>query len=439
MAPVEERRLVDAPSLDPQPTGKRDPNAHDPYAALRAPDYRLFAGGFIFSSTGLQMLSTALGWEIYQRTHDVFALGLIGLVRAVPVILLALPAGHAIDLYNRKRLLVATQAAFAVLAAALAIASFLGASLLWTYGLVSLMGCVRTFNGPTRQSLLPLIVPGALFHNAVTWNSGVFHFSALAGPVLAGLVIRWTGAAWPVYALATVGLLIFTLFGAAIRFKAPPRVQTPFTPRAMLAGLDHLWHEKTILAAIALDLFAVLFGGATALLPVYAADILHVGPVGLGALRAAPFVGALVMALALAHRPPFRKAGRALLWSVAGFGLATVAFGLSRWFPVSLAALMVLGALDNISVVIRHVLVQVRTPDALRGRVAAVNSVFIESSNELGAFESGAVASLFSGGAHGSIVSVVSGGIGTVLVVLGVARAWPQVRRLGRLEPPKTD
>jgi hypothetical protein len=199
----------------------------------------------------------------------------------------------------------------------------------------------------------------------------------------------------------------------------------------MTAGAGHLWREKTVLAAITLDLFAVLLGGATALMPVYAKDILGVGPVGLGALKAAPFVGAFLMALVLAHRPPFKRAGMSLLLSVAGFGVATIVFGVSTWFPLSLAMLIVLGGLDNISVVIRHVLVQVRTPDALRGRVSAVNSVFIESSNELGAFESGLVAKLF-----GPIFSVVSGGIGTMLVVAGIAWLWPEVRRLGRLEEP---
>jgi MFS family permease len=357
----------------------------------------------------------------------------MGLVRAVPVFFLALPAGRAVDLYNRKHMLVATQAVFAVLAGALALVTYHQLSLGFTYLLISLMGCARSFNAPTRQSILPLIVPPERFHNAITWNSGVFQFSALTGPLLAGWIIDWQKSAWPVYAAATAGLLAFTISSMFIRFDPPARAEGRFDLRSMLGGLDHLWHEKTILAAIALDLFAVLFGGATALLPVYAKDVLGIGAVGLGVLRAAPFLGALLMALALAHRPPFRHAGRALLWSVAGFGLATIGFGLSRWVTLSVAMLMLLGALDNISVVIRHMLVQVRTPDHLRGRVSAVNSVFIESSNELGAYESGLVARLFGGGAAGSTVSVVMGGVGTILVVLGIARLWPQVRKLGRL------
>lgn len=434
--PAEEERLAGGPTLEPELIVEEiEQKAHDPYEALRSPNYRLFAAGFVFSSTGLQMLATALAWEIYERTNDPLSLGLMGLARAVPVLLLALPAGHAIDLYNRKWLLVATQTSFAILAAILTLASYHGAPVWVFYLLIALMGCTRTFNGPTRQSILPLIVPSKAFHNAITWNSGVFQFSAMVGPIAAGwLLDRWR-IAWPVYAAGASGCLLLAVTACFIRFQQPPRTASSFSLRSMLAGLDHLWKEKTILAAIALDLFAVLFGGATALMPVYAKDILHAGPHGLGYLKAAPFVGALLMALVLAHRPPFKRAGPAMLWSVAGFGAATIVFGVSTSFGLSIAMLMVLGALDNISVVIRHVLVQVRTPDALRGRVASVNSVFIESSNELGAFESGGVAKLFGGEARGSIISVVIGGVGTILVVLGVAWAWPQVRRLGKLDP----
>jgi len=232
-----------------------------------------------------------------------------------------------------------------------------------------------------------------------------------------------------VYACMGFSCLLFSISAAAVKPRASPRSAGRFTWGSMLAGMAHVRREKTVLAAITLDLFAVLLGGATALMPVYAKDILHVGPQGLGVLRAAPFVGSFAMALVLAHRPPFLRAGRALLWSVALFGAATVVFGLSTNFALSLGMLFALGAMDQISIVVRHVLVQVRTPDALRGRVSAVNSLFIESSNELGGFESGAVASIF-----GPVVSVVSGGIGTILVVIGVAWAWPEVRRLGRLK-----
>jgi MFS family permease len=442
---VEEARREGNPELEPELIVEEvQRKAHDAYEALRLPNYRLYAWGFVCSSTGLQMLSTALGWEVYERTHSAYSLGLIGLARALPVIFLALPGGHLADLYNRKRILVSTQTVFAFLAAALAVASYSAAPIWLVYMIVALTGCTRSANGPARQSILPLIVPPGIFHNAVTWNSGAFQFSAMAGPILAGLLIAWMHAAWPVYAICAAGCLVFAVSTSFIQFRQPPRGESRFTVRSMLAGLGHLWHEKTILAAITLDLFAVLFGGSEALLPVFASkDMLNVGAVGLGALRAAHYLGALLMALVLAHRAPFRRAGRALLLSVAGFGLATIGFGLSPNFPVpelrfpiAILMLLTLGGLDNISVVIRHVLVQVRTPDALRGRVAAVNSVFIESSNELGAFESGAVAEAFGGLKRGSILSVVIGGVGTILVVVGVGWAWPQVRRLGTLEQP---
>jgi len=402
---------------------------HDPYLALRNPNYRFFALGFLVSSTGLQMLATGLAWEIYQRTQDALMLGYIGLARAIPVLLLALPAGQAADLFNRKLVLFGTQAAFTLLCALLAIASATGAALWITHALLVLMGCARSFNGPSRNALLPLLVADGEFHNAVTWNSGVFQLSATGGPLLAGGLIGVCGVAWPVYAVTAAGCAIAAVSALLLRPRAQQRGDGRFTLGSMTAGAGHLLREQTVLAAITLDLFAVLLGGATALMPVYA-QMLSVGAVGLGALKAAPYVGALLMALLLAHRPPFRRAGWSLLLSVAGFGAATIAFGMSHDFLLSLSMLLLLGGLDNISVVIRHVLVQVRTPDALRGRVSAVNSVFIESSNELGAFESGLVAKVF-----GPVVSVVSGGIGTILVVAGIAWLWPEVRRLGRLAP----
>ncbi len=433
--PIEELRPAGA-TVEPEPVAEEllDERPHDPYAAIRSPNYQRFALGFVVSSTGLQMMGTALAWEVYERTNDPLSLGFIGLARAVPVIFMALPAGQAIDLFSRKKVLVATQTAFFVLIGGLAAISYWQAPLLLVYGMLVLLGCARSFNGPSRSALLPSIVPPEDFHNAVTWNSGVFQLSAVGGPIIAGTVIYYTHLAWPVYAASAVMCLIFAISAAAIEPRPTAKRNGNFTLGSMLQGASHLWKEKTILAAITLDLFAVLLGGATALLPIYAKDILHVGPVGLGLLKAAPYIGAFLMAIILAYRPAFKHAGPALLWSIAGFGVATIIFGLSKWFWLSLSMLMILGGLDNISVVIRHVLVQVRTPDHLRGRVGSVNSVFIESSNELGAFESGLVAKLF-----GPLASVVSGGIGTILVVLGVAWLWPEVRRLGKLEEPKAD
>lgn len=405
---------------------------HDAYAALRNANYRRFAAGFLCSSTGLRMMGAAVIWEVYERTGSAFALGLVGLVRAIPVLVLALPAGHVIDLLDRRRMLAGTQAGFAAVMAGLALVSA-GDGPMWSlYALLFLSGCVRVFNGPARAVILPAIVPDRAFSNAVTWNSGAFQFSALAGPLMTGGLIWASESAWPVYALAAAGCGVFAVTALGIRL---PAVRTAagaagarFSFDGMFQGARHIWREPTVLAAITLDLLAVFLGGATALMPVYA-KMLDVGPVGLGALNAAPYAGALAMALALPHFPPFARAGRALLWSVAGFGACMAVFGLSPFFWLSVFALAASGAFDNISVVIRHVLVQVRTPEHLRGRVSSVNSVFIESSNELGSFQSGVA-----GAWLGPVAAVVSGGVGAMLVAAGAAWAWPALRQLGRLD-----
>lgn len=438
-------------------------SVHDPFAALRVRNYVLFLIGWLPASTGLQMQGTALAWEIYERTHDPMALGYIGLCRALPTILLALPAGQIVDLLDRRRVLISTQLGFTVASFLLAVGSigwwrgWMGngaMGLVVMLGLVAMTGMARVFNGPSRSSLLPQLIPGgagsAVFHNVITWNSGAFQVAATLGPLIAGFMIEFTKAAWPVYAVTAASCFWFAMvclfiraeqgkFVAAQRSTEKPEgtlsgsVWTAFRPSVLLPGIfegvQHMCREKTVLGAITLDLLAVLLGGATALMPIYAKDILHVGPQGLGWLKAAPYLGAALMALVLAFRRPFTKAGPALLWSVAGFGVCTIVFGLSEKIWLSLIALGLLGALDNISVVIRHVLVSARTPDRLRGRVSAVNAVFIESSNELGGFESGLVAKFF-----GPVASVVSGGIGTLLVVIGVAAWLPALRRLGRIQ-----
>jgi len=403
--------------------------AVDPYAALRSPNYRRFAFGFLFSSAGLQMLATAVGWEIYERTQDPMALGWVGVARALPVILFALPAGQVIDRFDRRWVLVITQIAMGIGAAMLAVASHRGDSPLFLmYALLVLMGCARAFNGPSRATLLPLIVAPGAFPNAVAWNSSVFQLSAVLGPIAAGFLLAWFGSAWQVYSFTAAFCLIFGVAAMGLRPREAPRATGPVSMSSLFAGASFIWREKPILGALTLDLFAVLLGGATALLPIFAKDILKVGPEGLGLLRAAPFIGAFLMSLLLTRLPPFRRSGPVLLWSVAGFGVCIVVFGFSTVFWLSLLALFMSGALDTVSVVIRHVLVQLRTPNELRGRVSSVNSVFIESSNELGAFESGLVAAYFV-----VVFSVVSGGIGTVLVVGAVALGLPQLRKLGEL------
>ncbi len=379
------------------------------------------------------MLAVAVGWEIYERTGDALLLGLAGLVRALPVIALAMFAGHLADVLDRKKLVVMTQFGFAVASGMLAIASGAGAPLWVLYAMLGLMGMARAFNGPSRHSLIPLLVPPRLFQNAVTWNANVFQFSAILGPVLAGGIIAATGHAWPVYLATSAGTA--TMACAVWRTRPAPQSRRAMgnPVEGFFEGARHMWRDRVLWGAISLDMFAVLLGGATALLPLFARDILDAGPVGLGLLRSAPYAGALVMGLVLAHRPAFRRAGPTLLWSVAGFGACMIVFGYSTSLWLSLAALAVGGACDQISVVIRHVLVQTRTPDHLRGRVSAVNSMFVECSNEIGGFESGVVARWM-----GPAFSVVSGGVGTLLVVLGTARWVPALLRLMRLEEPAT-
>jgi MFS family permease len=277
-------------------------------------------------------------------------------------------------------------------------------------------------------------VPREAFANAVTWGSSNFEIGSMIGPAIAGVLIAQFGVG-TVYALDALCSLAFIGFLLPIRIEQQLAQPARHAFSDLFAGLSFVWRTKVILATLTLDLFAVLLGGAIALLPIFAEQILHVGPVGLGWLRAAPAFGAMAMALTLTHLPPMRRAGVTLLWSVAGFGVATIVFGLSRSFWLSLAALALTGAFDNISVVVRHTLVQLRTPDPMRGRVSAVNNVFIGSSNELGAFESGITAALF-----GPVISVVGGGIGVLLVVLGVGWMWPEVRRIGALhDPPEPD
>lgn len=408
---------------------------HDPYEALRSKNYRLFAGGFVCSSLGLQMLATAIGYEIYERTHSPLMLGYAGLARAVPVVLFALVSGHVVDSADRKKIVSVTQFAFAAVAAGLAVASVTSAPLWVYFALLFAAGCVRSFNGPGRNALMPLLVEKHEFESAVKWTTGLFQFSAVTGPLLAGRLIDATDRAWPVYAVMCVLCVVFGISAAALRPRGHAKTAGKLTPASLLAGVGHLRREKSVLGALLLDLFAVLVGGATALIPVYVKDVLHVSEdwqaTAQGALRASLYVGALLMAVVLAHRPPFKRAGALLLGCVAFFGFCTVLFGLSTSFWLSVGLLMLAGAADQVSVVIRHVLVQVRTPDELRGRVGAVNALFIECSNELGAYESGLVAFWF-----GPVVSVVSGGIGTIVVVAVIAWLLPDLRRLGRLKEP---
>jgi MFS family permease len=402
---------------------------HDPYEPLRIADFRHYMLAGMISTLGVQMQSVAVGWELYKRTESAIDLGLVGLVQFVPLLLLALPAGHAADRYSRKAILLVGQVLLLSSSLGLALLSYWQGPIALVYLCLLLAGIAQAINRPARWSFLPRLVPDALLPGAVMWNTSGWQTAAVVGPALTGLFLgELPQTAARVY-LADVGccLVAFTLL-VTIRGRPAQRGVEQMSLRTLVAGFEFVRKSDLILAVISLDMFAVLLGGATALLPIFAEDILHVGPKGLGWLRAAPAMGASLMALVQAHRPPLRRAGPTLLWAVAGFGVATILFGLSRNPYLSFAMLLLTGALDNISVVVRTTLVQTLTPDAMRGRVSAVNGLFIGSSNELGGFESGVTAQLF-----GPVASVVAGGIGTILVVLAAAGIWPRLRQLGAL------
>ena len=435
--------------------------AHDPYAAFRSPDYRWYAIGNLISSFGRQVFGIAIGYEIFQRTHSATALGLVGLMGALPIVFLSIPAGLAADRWNRKAIILATQlvsmvasigltvlavhhlavpnvpALAAAVRALYAVAAWCGEksgvvfapALPLMYALLFVNGVTRAFGWAARGALFPNLVPRATLSNAVMWNSSNFELTCIVGPALGGWLIAHYGVplAYGTDAVCALACLAFIL-----PIKAPQDIAAHHAHplQDLFSGLHFVRGSKVILATITLDLFAVLLGGAVALLPLFAEQILHVGAVGLGWLRAAPSIGAVLMALALAHLPPLRQAGKALLFAVVGFGLATIVFGFSQTFWISFASLLCTGAFDNVSVVVRHTLVQVLTPDSMRGRVSAVNNIFIGTSNELGALESGLTAAYF-----GPVISVVGGGLGTILVVLITAAIWPEIRRIGRLQP----
>ena len=382
----------------------------------------------ICSSSANQIVTVALGWRVYALTGQALDLGLVGLVQFIPALLLALPAGHAVDRYSRRAILRACLALDATAALLLGLGSATG--LLGVTGLflsAGLLGVARAFEWPASSSLLAGLVPRAIYPKAVAWNSSVRQVATIGGPALGGLLY----GIGPTIAFATcAGAWLTALalaFGLPKAALAAPR--EPPTLRAMLAGIGFIWRRKEVLGAISLDLFAVLLGGATALLPIYARDILFTGPVGLGMLRSAPAVGALAVSALLARHPLERHAGRAMFAGVAIFGVATCVFAISQDILLSLAALVVLGASDMISVFVRLNLVQLRTPDEMRGRVTAVNGLFIGTSNQLGEFESGATAALF-----GTVPAVLLGGIGTLAVVAFWLVLVPSLWKVDRLD-----
>lgn len=378
------------------------------------------------------MQTVAIGWELYERTDSAIALGGVGLAQVLPMIALTLIVGHVADRRDRKLIILLSVMLLALCSLALGVLSYTKGAVFLIYACLVLTGVARAFLKPASDAFMWQLIPVSAFTNAATWNSSSFQLAAVIGPAFGGFGIALLGSATGVYVLAAIAALLCFILTLAIKEQKGIRTTEPISLKALSAGAKFVWQNQLILAAITLDMFAVLLGGAIALLPIFAKDILHVGPVELGYLQAAHSIGALSMGITLVYLPPLRKAGPALLWSVVGFGVVTIIFGLSRSFWLSMFMLILGGALDSISVVIRHTLVQIRTPDHLRGRVAAINSVFISASNELGGFESGLTAALF-----GPVISVVGGGIGTIVVVIATAMIWPGIRKLGALQEYK--
>lgn len=442
----------------------------DGFKAFRVKGFGRYWFGSVASILGQQMLSVAIGWELYEVTRSATALGLVGLAQAIPIVGLALWSGSLADRYNRRNLVLIAQAMMATSAAAMALVSSrilvvpdifpirfanriisdiavgLGESsstfddprLPVFFLLLFTIGISRVLNNPSRVAIVPRLVPGDALTNAVTWNSSAMHIAATIGPAIGALLVSLASPSNFQYATAYTAdfigaLVMFIAFWGLPKevgepMRKPPS-QTGTERLNWLDGARHVFRERVLIASITLDMLAVLFGGCTALLPIFAREILHTDVVGYSWLRAAPSIGAFSMGFFLAYRPPRNHVGLTLMFSVIAFGLATLGFGLSKNYALSIFMLGLLGAFDNISVVIRNTLVQMRTPDELRGRVSAVNGVFIGTSNELGALESGFTAAMW-----GPVPSVVFGGFATIFVVIIISRIWPELTRLETLE-----
>jgi MFS family permease len=400
---------------------------HDPYAALRFAAYRRFSTGWMLSVIGQMMTATAVGWEVYARTDSELSLGYVAGIQVIPLVFLALPGGILADRFDRRKILFLATLGAAACSTSLALISFLHAPVGWIYlDMLALSSCL-TLGRPSRSAILPHTVPIEHFPNAVTWNATFFQLSAMIGPAIGGFVLTFSPRV--AYLIdASCSIAYATIAMSLPRLPVSHQYRHEGALAMLGQGLRFLWRNQIILATLTLDLFAVLLGGVVYLLPVFAIDILHVGAVGFGWLRASEAIGAMGMALLMAHLPPMRRAGRAMLLAVTAFGVCTIIFGISRSFWLSFAMLMTIGAVDTISVLVRHTLVQVLTPDAMRGRVSSVNNIFIGASNELGGFESGLTAHWM--GPRGS---AIFGGIGTIVTVLAVSFIWPAMRKIGAL------
>jgi MFS family permease len=410
-------------------------NARAGRAAFTHPGFVLFQIARFLIVAAVEMQAVAVGWQVYEITKRPLDLGYVGLAQFLPGILLFPISGHASDRFERSKVLSACYAGYAVCFALLLILTERGTPAMTSiYAVLILIGVVRSFNSTASRSILPQLVPLEHFPNAVAWNASIFQAATILGPSFGGIVYAAFHGPSAVYVIATATAIGATISSFRIKPEVKARPREPMTLKTVFAGLHYIWNKKLILGAISLDLFAVLLGGAVALLPVYAREILHTGPWGLGLLRTAPGAGAAVMAVALAHRPLRGKSGSTLLWAVAGFGVFTIIFGLSHSLILSLVALFLLGASDMISVIIRATLTQLATPDEMRGRVTAVDMIFIGTSNEFGQFESGVTAQWF-----GTVPAVVLGGVGTLVVIVLWAWWFPELRNAGELHAITAD
>lgn len=404
-------------------------------AAFTHPGFVLFQVARFLIVSAVEMQAVAVGWQVYEITKRPLDLGYVGLAQFLPGILLFPLSGHASDRFERRSVLSACYAGYAVCFVLLLVLSRRGVSSIGAiYVVLIMIGVVRSFNGPASRSILPQLVSEEHFANAVAWNATIFQAATILGPSFGGIIyaaFRGPSAVYVIAIITAIGATITTFF---IKPEVNRRQREPISVKTLFAGLHFIWNKKLILGSISLDLFAVMLGGAVALLPVYAREILHTGPWGLGLLRTAPAIGAALMAIVLAHWPLRGKSGVTLLWAVAGFGVFTIVFGLSRSLTLSLIALVLAGASDMISVIIRATLTLLATPDEMRGRVTAVDMIFIGTSNEFGQFESGVTAQWF-----GTVPAVVLGGIGTLVVIALWAWWFPELRQAGELHSLTAD
>ena len=409
------------------------------YDVLKIKDFRSYILARTFITFGVNVLGTVVGWQIYEYTKDTFSLGLIGLAEFVPFLIVTLIGGYIADIFDRKIIIQTCIFLYAACAFSLFMISTSYAYVIESYGvtpiyfIIGLTGLVRGFLGPAQTAFAAQLVPKELFTNAVTWSTTSWHISSIGGPAIGGILYGLSKGAWSSYLVVTILALIGLLLLLTIKSRHEVRIVEPNTEgvskesffQNIKTGTDFVFKNQVILGSLALDMFAVLFGGAVALLPAFAKDILHLGPEGLGIMRAAPAVGALVMAVILSYHPPVKNSGKILLYSVGGFGVCTILFAISTNYWFSLIMLAGTGFFDNVSMVIRGTVIQLFTPNEMRGRVSAVNSLFIGSSNELGAFESGLAAKFM-----GLVPSVVFGGTMTLIVVLTTWLKAPKLRSL---------